>query len=312
VRAAAVRSAAAATGVAVLAALTGCGSGAAAADDGSGRVAVVASTDVWGDVAAAVGGSRVQVTSVISGTAADPHAYEATPRAQLAVSRAAVVVENGGGYDDFMGRLLSASGSRAAVVDAVAVSGRAAQARAAGTELNEHVWYDLPSVRAVADRLAGVLAAADPAGAAAFRAGAAAFGARLDALAAREQAGRARVQGAGVVVTEPVPGYVLQARGAVDRTPPAFAHAVEDGDDVAPAVLRQTEDLLAGGAVRALVYNEQAVDAQTTVVRAAAARAHLPVVPVTETLPPRTAPPGEGYLAWMGATIDALTRALAP
>jgi zinc/manganese transport system substrate-binding protein len=105
---------------------------------------------------------------------------------------------------------------------------------------------------------------------------------------------------------------VLQALGAVDRTPPAFAHAVEDGDDVAPAVLRQTEDLLAGGAVRALVYNEQAVDAQTTVVRAAAARAHLPVVPVTETLPPGTLPPGEGYLAWMGSTIDALTRALAP
>src|SRR3954468_22454305 len=88
-----------------LGAAAGCDAEAAAADDG---VRVVASTDVYGDLVATIGGDRVEVTSVIDDPSADPHSYEANVRTQLAVSRADLVVENGGGYDDFMRTLLSA------------------------------------------------------------------------------------------------------------------------------------------------------------------------------------------------------------
>ena len=286
--------------------LAACGQSPAAASGGSpGGVAVVASTDVWGDVVAAVGGSHVRVTSVITDPSTDPHSYEATPRTQLALSRADVVVENGGGYDDFMGRLLSAAHAKAAVVDAVDVSGRAAAARAAGTDLNEHVWYDVPSVARVADRVASALGAADPADAGAFRANAAAFSDRLDALIAREQAARARTQGAGVVVTEPVPLYLLSALGAVDRTPRAFSAAVEAGDDVSPSVVQQTTSLFSSGAVKALICNEQTSSAQTALVQKAATAAHVPVLQVTETLPT-----GMSYLEWMQHNLDAISAAL--
>jgi zinc/manganese transport system substrate-binding protein len=288
--------------------LAACGGGASGATPGTsaapGAVDVVASTDVWGDVAAAIGADRVHVTSIISDPSADPHSYEASARTRLAVSEADVVIENGGGYDDFMTRLLPAA-PKAAVIDAVEVSGAAAAARAAGQELNEHVWYDVAAVGRVADRITAALTAADARDAATFSSHAATFKGQLQALAAQETADRARTRGAGVAVTEPVPRYLLDALGAVDKTPPSFSKAVEDGDDVSPAVLRQTEQLLTGGAVKALVYNAQTTDVQTELLKKTAQDNHVAVVPVTETLPP-----GKSYVQWMTDNLDAISKAL--
>jgi zinc/manganese transport system substrate-binding protein len=286
--------------------LVGCGqSAASSAAGGSSTVEVVASTNVWGAIVGAVGGSKVHVTSVITDPSADPHSYEANARTQLAVSRASVVVLNGGGYDDFMTRLLSASRSKATVINAVDVSGQAAAARATGAELNEHVWYDFPSVGKVTDRIVSALTTADPGDAGAFRANGKKFVVQLNALTARELADSARTHGAGVAITEPVPLYMLQALGAVNRTPPAFSYAVENGDDVSPAVLQQTTALFTSGAVKALVYNEQTASAQTSAVQRAATAADVAVVPVTETLPG-----GETYLSWMTRNLDAIAKAL--
>jgi zinc/manganese transport system substrate-binding protein len=46
----------------------------------------------------------------------DPHSYEASAQDQLALSKAALVVENGGGYDPFIDSLLSASDNTDVVV----------------------------------------------------------------------------------------------------------------------------------------------------------------------------------------------------
>ena len=55
------------------------------ADDGVVRI--VASTNVYGDIARSVGGADVEVTSVIDDPAQDPHEFEANARVQLALSR---------------------------------------------------------------------------------------------------------------------------------------------------------------------------------------------------------------------------------
>ena len=286
--------------------LAGCGGG-AAADSSGGRVDVVASTDVWGDIARTIGGDHVHVTSIVSSATADPHSFEASARTRLAVSRADVVVVNGGGYDDFMTPLLSDARPATEVVNAVDVSGAAAAAEHAGRDLNEHVWYDFPAVDRVAARITDALAKVDPGHADTYRADGAAFRARIAGLIAAEQADRSRTRGAGVVVTEPVPLYLLDALGAVDRTPAAFTKAVEAGFDVSPAVLRQTLDLFRGSAVRALVYNEQTADAQIEQLKKAARSNHVAVVPVTETLPP-----GKSYVQWMTDNLAAISTALSP
>ena len=74
-------------------------------------ITIVASTNVWGDVAKSIGGDRVQVVSIIENFAQDPHSYEASARDQLAVNDADVIVANGGGYDPFMDALAKSAGN---------------------------------------------------------------------------------------------------------------------------------------------------------------------------------------------------------
>jgi zinc/manganese transport system substrate-binding protein len=282
----------------VLAAATGCGSDVAAADDG---VQVVASTNVYGDLARTIGGSRVEVTSVIDDPSADPHSYEASVRTQLAVSQADLVIENGGGYDDFMDTLLSATDARPTVLNAVEVSGLDADA----ADFNEHVWYDLAAMSELTGRVADALSEIDPDGAADYAASAAQLERGIAGLVAQEESARASTQGVGVAVTEPVPGHLLDALGAQDLTPAEFSAAIEEGGDVSPVVLRETLDLISAGRVRALVYNEQTSGPETEQVLNAARAAGIAVVPVTETLPD-----GEDYLSWMGENLDAVVAAL--
>jgi zinc/manganese transport system substrate-binding protein len=289
--------------------LTACGSStdASPGSDGSSGasgslVRIVASTNVWGSVAKAIGGDAVQVTSIISDPAQDPHSFEASSSTLLTISKADLVIENGGGYDDFMGRMLDSSKSSAEVLDAVEISGKKA---ASGGSLNEHVWYDLPTVQKVADKIAAQLGRLDPDNAAQFTAGAAAFNKDVAALIAQESTLKGQVGGKAIGITEPVPLYMTEACGLENDTPAEFSEAIEEGTDVSPVVLKATLDLFTRGKADALVYNEQTAGPLTEKVKAAAESAHIPVVPVTETLPE-----GMDYVAWMGKNLSNLQAAL--
>ncbi len=109
-----------------------------------------------------------------------------------------------------------------------------------------------------------------------------------------------------MAITEPVPLYMTEASGLVNRTPAEFSEAIEEGDDVSPRILQETLALFSGKKVKALVCNEQTSGPQTEKAEAAAEAAGIPVVPVTETLPK-----GKDYLGWMTANVDALASALA-
>jgi zinc/manganese transport system substrate-binding protein len=319
----------AALGLAMLL-LAGCGGTASSPapdqDPVDGRVSVVASTNVYGSIVEAVGGSRVTVDSLIDDPAADPHSYESTPADAAAVAKARLVVVNGGGYDEFLTQLVESSGATPTVVDVAGISGLVpaeeaehaeeghAEEQHAGEaghehehgEFNEHLWYSLPTMKTLATQLATDLAAADPAGAAEFTANAEAFNGRVDELISRaETIGKAQ-PGARVAVTEPVPGYLVQTAGLTDATPPEFTEAIEEDTDPPAAVLQETLALFSGDPVRALVVNAQTETPSTDQVRNAAQTAGVPVVEMTETLPEGAT----GYADWMGGQIDALAGAL--
>lgn len=275
--------------------LSGCSAGQQVDD---GLIGVVASTNVYGDIAEMIGGDLVEVTSLISEPSQDPHSFEGDARNQLALSKAEVVIENGGGYDDFVDTLLSGAGNQdARVIDAVELSGYSEDG------LNEHVWFDLPTVLKVAEALAAEYSELAPDSDSVFAANLAEFEAGLGDLQAKQKAVAAN--GAGVVMTEPVAGYLLEATGFTDVTPPKFSAAIEAESEVPPLVLQQTLDLVRSDRVRLLVYNEQTTGAATDQLLAAAKAAGLRVVPVAETLPA-----GIHYLDWIDATIDAVAGAL--
>ncbi len=270
----------------------------------TGTIDVVASTNVWGDIAAKVGGDKVNVTSIIDDPDKDPHEYEASAQNQLALSKAKVVIENGGGYDDFVDTMLaSAKNTSATVLNAVTISGKKA---AAGDELNEHVWYDFPTVEKVIDQLQSSYATIDPASADTFANNAKQLKGSIDALVKKEGDLKATYNGQPVSITEPVPLYMLEAIGLKNKTPDAFSEAIEEDSDVAPAVLRATLKLYSDHAVKLLAYNEQTTGAETEAVLKAAKDNNIPVVGVTETLPN-----GEDYVSWMTKNLDAIGAALA-
>ena len=298
--------------------LAGCGSGntpaaPGATSGGDAPLSVVTSTNVYGSIAQAVGGDRVAVTSLINDPAADPHSYESTPGDAAKVAEANLVLYNGGGYDDFMERLVQSSGAKPSVINVTQLSGLAPPepagsdtAPADDPSFNEHLWYSLPTVQKVADQLAADLGAADPADAARFTSNAQAFKGQVAGLITKEQAIGTAHPGARVAITEPVPGYLVQAAGLTDVTPPAFTEAIEEDTDPPAALLQQTLELFSVDPVQLLILNSQTETPTTTQVEQAAQTANVPVVKVTETLPAGV----NDYISWMSSEIDAVTNAL--
>lgn len=282
-------------------ALAGCSAGYVAPSADSSRISVVAATNAWGDVAKQIGGGDVSVTSIIDDPDKDPHEYQASGQDQLKLSKAQVVIVNGAGYDDFVGDMLAALHTRPIVVNVADVSGY--DQHAAG--FNEHLWYDFGTVQKVAQRLEAAYEKTRPSATAAFQANTKAFAASLGRLSQREAHLKAQYAGEGVAITEPVPLYMLEAIGLVDKTPDKFSEAVENDTDVAPAVLHETLDLFSTHSVALLAYNEQTTGVQTRKVLEAARANDVPVVAVAETMPK-----GATYLTWMRANLDAIAAAL--
>ena len=273
------------------------------AASGAGQVNVVASTNVYGDIVKTIGGPAVAVTSIIDRPDKDPHEYEADAQTQLALSKAQQVIENGGGYDDFVDTMLKSTRTKPTVINVADVSGL--NQHPADGEFNEHLWYDFPTVEKLTAQLVTDLSAAAPGQAATFKSNAKEFTTKLGQLQRDEAAIKAKHAGAGVAITEPVPLYLLEAAGLVNKTPETFSAAIEEDTDVSPAVLKETENLFDTNQVKLLAYNQQTTGPQTEAVLAAAKRNNIPVVPVTETLPTN-----QTYLSWMQANVRAISTAL--
>ena len=310
-------------------ALAGCSASTPAADENAG-LSIVASTNVYGSIAEAIGGDLVTVTSIITSAAQDPHSYEASAQDQLALSKADLVIENGGGYDPFIDTLLEASSTEVPVVNASEASGllegdahehdddasTSSTDSAAEEEedheghdhiegFNEHVWYSFHGVEHVAEEIAHQLSELDADNAATYEANFTAFTGEIEALEARAEALHADTEGMGAAITEPVPLYLLEAAGFTNRTPEEFSEAIEEGTDVAPAVLAQTLALFGSGSVSLLAYNSQTASNETEEVRAAAEENGVAVVEFTETMPD-----GADYVSWMTDNLSAISAAV--
>ncbi|MCS5497557.1 zinc ABC transporter substrate-binding protein [Cnuibacter physcomitrellae] len=286
------------------AALAGCTSVPAATmtvgSGASATLSVVASTDVYGSLASAVGGDQVTVTSLIDSPTKDPHEFQASARDQLAVKDADLVIENGGGYDDFLPQMVDASGASPVEVSVAEVSGYPTEG------LNEHLWYDVPTMERLVDELADRFSDLDPEDAPVFAANATSAKGQLAALAATEDELAESYRGQRFLATEPLALYMLDAIGLVDATPAGLQDAVERGAEVPPDEFLQAIELATNGTVDLVVHDTQTPTAQANALVENAKTAGTPTVALSETLPE-----GEDYFTWMKANLDRITEALA-
>jgi len=285
-------------------ALTGCATSSASTNDsGDDTIKVVASTNVYGSLVETIGGDHVDVTSILNDPSQDPHSFESSAKTQLAVSKADLLIENGGGYDDFMTTLSDSSKTKADTINVVKLSGLD---KGGDAEFNEHVFYSYPTmVKLVADvsKRLGTLDSADKA---TFEKNAEALTSKLEDLESQTADLQKQYDGEKVTYTEPVPGYLFDAIGLDNVTPDDFSEAIEEGDDVPPAALNDTLKLYSSHTAKLLAYNEQTSSPETEQVKKAAEDNGVPVVGVTETLPK-----GKNYVSWQQANIDAVQAALA-
>ncbi len=279
------------------AALSGCG-GSTSGEDG---LDVVAAENVYGNIAAQVGGSHVSITSILTDPNADPHLFEPGTSNGLAVGTAEVVLQNGLGYDAFMRKLEDATPSSGritvTIADVLGIHGK---------DANPHLWYDVPQLDRIAGAIAGALEQADPHHASAYRGGLSRFDRSLGALRREVALIRARFRGAPVAYTEPVPGYLLAAAGLRNLAPASFTRPIENGTEPPPSAVAAMRTLITQHRIRVLLYNGQTVSPITARLREAAQSAGIPVVGVTETLPA-----DESFQHWQLEQARTLATALA-
>jgi len=260
----------------------------------------VAAENFWGNIAAQIGGRDVEVTSLITSPNSDPHLFETSAHGAALLAEAQVVIENGAGYDPWMGSLLSADGGRPRVVNAASVL------HVGGSDPNPHLWYDLPRVPRVAAAIAAALTSAAPRDAAIFRQNLAMFDASLKPLDATLATIKKDFHNVSVAYTERVPGYLLADVRLDVKTPPGFARAIEDGTDPGAADTVAMRELLTNHDVNVLLYNVQAVTPVTVQMRELARQHDIPVVGVSETMPTNDAT----YQKWQGSQMVDLLHAL--
>lgn len=275
--------------------------GAAGSDDAPTALSVVSSTTVWADIAAGIGGDAVDATAIIDDPSQDPHDYQPSGRDELAISRADLVIVNGGGYDDPIRAMATGVGDGPLVLDATDIAERAGLVR----DDNEHIWFSLDAVEAVAAEIGRALQRLEPDLATTVAAGLADLHDALAPVRDRMATVREEFAGTPVAITEPLPLYLVEDLGLDNRTPAAFSEALEEGIDVAPVLLGEVLAMLSERQVAVLIYNEQSITGQTEQVLAAAREHRVPVVTVTELLPA-----GSHYPAWIGGAVDRIHAAL--
>ncbi len=259
---------------------------------------VVAAENVYGDIAAQIGGDAVSVTSVLNNPAQDPHEFEASAAVARAVADADLVIYNGANYDPWMDKLLAASKNDKRKVILLS------KLKYPSAGDNPHLWYAWGVVLVAAEAVMLDLQRADAEGAAGYQSRMDAFRYALAPVIDKMIAMHKKYDGTSITATEPVFDLMAQQMG-LDIRNAAFARAAMNGTEPSARDVAAFEDDLKNHRVKALLYNTQSGGELSQRMKAIAEAEKIPVVGVSE-----TEPPGVHYQDWMMAQLNALDAAL--
>lgn len=281
--------------VMLLGVLAGCGK-AQSNNGGSSKINIVAAEDFYGEVARAVGGNHVNVTSIINKPSIDPHEFEPTTATAQSVNNAKLVIYNGIGYDSWMDKLVSADQGNKKVLRV----GEDLMNKKSGD--NEHLWYDPETMPKLAQRIAAELAKLDPSHAKDYQKNANAYIAEIKPVKNLAAKLAKQTNNKTVDVSEPVFDLMLQAL-KYKISNKGFELAVENGSDPAPKDIAAMQSDIIHHRIHFFVENIQASDPTVGRIVALANKNNVPVVKVTETLPD-----GQSYKSWMLGELQQIEK----
>ncbi|KUI04140.1 ABC transporter substrate-binding protein [Mycolicibacterium acapulense] len=261
-------------------------------------VDVVVSVDQWGDIVSQLGGACAEVSTVLAGSAADPHDFEPAPSDAAKFDGAQLVVLNGGHYDEWAVKLAASTAPDAPVVEAMAVDHE--------DGANPHAWYDPAAVTALADAVTARLRQLAPEAAGYFDERRVALADNLKPYHELIDSLRAKASGKSYAATETSFDDMGAALGLANRTPRGYQVASSNDSEPSPADLDAFLQLLSDRGVDVLIYNVQTEGSVPQQLRAAAEQSGVPVVEITETLPPDA----DSFQSWQVDQLIALGEAL--
>jgi len=281
--------------------LTGC-TDQARWQKGTGPIKIVASTNVWGDIAYQIAGEEATVTALIDNVNQDPHSFEASARDQLAVQDADIVIMNGGGYDDFVEALVEADETPAILINAYNASGD-------DDTRNEHIWYSASQVKDVGNVIFSALETVDRNSTPIYESNLAEFEAQIKLIEIRTAEIASAWGGAKVFATEPLIYYLLQDTGMVDITPAEFSEAIEEERDVPPYAMVEAKAVIKQ--VKFIAVNLSTSTAQIDQVLS---QATAPAYGFGELLPqdPDTGEYDGDYFEMMTSSLDMIVEGARP
>jgi zinc/manganese transport system substrate-binding protein len=265
-----------------------------------GVIQVVAAENFWGNIAAQLGGTHVDVISIVTDPNADPHEFETNTADALDFAHASYVILNGAGYDTWGQKLLAANPSNGRKVLNVAdLLGK--------TEGdNPHFWYDPDYVQQVINQITGDYQVLDPADATYFSTQQTTLENALTPYRQLIQSIKQTYGGIQIGGTESIVVYLANSLGLDLISPPDFMNAVSEGNDPPTQSVAVFEQQLNQKQISVLIYNNQTATAVTTNLKQLATTQGIPVVGISETMEP----PDTTFQNWQYAQLTALQNAL--
>jgi len=266
------------------------------------QIHVVAAENVWGSIAAQLGGTRVQVTSVITNPATGPHDYEPNALDARTFAGAQMAIVNGIGYDPWASKLVAANPVSGRIVLTV---GDLVGVESGG---NPHRWYSPTDVKRVVNAITAGYTRLDPKDAAYFSAQRTHFlHKRLAGYDRLISTIRRRFGGTPVGASESIFAPLAQALGLRLITPSSFLDAISEGSEPTASDRTTIDRQIAKREIEVWVFNSQNSTPDVARLTAEARTKHIPVVSITEMLSPANAT----FQQWQVRQLKALLLVLA-
>jgi len=266
----------------------------------TGTIQVVAAENFWGSLVSQLGGTHVQVLSIVSDPNADPHEYESNTNNARAIANADFIIVNGAGYDEWADKLISA-GTKP---DCKVLNVADLLGKKEGD--NPHFWYDPDYVNQTVKQMELDLISIDPSNTSYYEQNYANLELALEPYQNRIAEIKQQFNGTKVASTESIFEYVANATGLDLVSPHDFMYAVAEGNDPPAQSVVEFEQQLQSDNVSVLVYNEQTVTPITSNMKTLAAQQGIPVIGITETIQP----PDVSFEDWMNSELINLQNAL--
>ena len=269
-------------------------------DNSNGKIKIMAGENFWGSLVSQLGGTKVQVTSIVSDPNADPHEYEVNSLDARNFATANYVILNGAGYDSWGNKLLSgnSSSNRKVLIVANLLGKKNGD--------NPHFWYNPSYVNRVLLQMETDLINLSPQNKTYFQSQYKSLQLSLDGYQNQISSISKLYAGTKVAATEDIFVYLANASGLNLISPPAFMQAVAEGNDPPTDSVAEFQQQLETHQVKLLVYNLQTITPLTSSMKALAMSNDIPVIGISETMQP----PNTTFENWMNTEVVNLKNAL--